>query len=155
RISLSLLITASILILCKRRKPEFIRVLDENATWTSEFASRYPDPLPGFTEKPQLGTTGNLGVTKDLHFLLRKFPAERLEELETFVVPKLLAQGLDSVTILAFVPTSVPTAIPDAVEKVTLKYYRDGTIEDSRVTGVHASIPRANINGRPINVSEH
>jgi hypothetical protein len=134
---------------CQRKKPAIIQAMDDAQSWTKEFEKQYPNPIPPSIKSPHLGQTGNVGITKNLQFILRNFPSEKLPELQTFVEGRLKSQGLESVTILAFVP-SVRHPGHDFVESMTLKFYADGRIEDSRVSGDLAEIPELNINGRPI-----
>ena len=154
RLTMPLLFSLGLLLIgCERKKPELIQAMEETQSWSVAFTKRYPDPIPPFPKSPSLLHTGNIGITKNLHFILLDFPADRLPELEAFVRTKLKAHAVDSVTILTWETANIPT-MPDVVRELTLKYYADGRTEDSRVTGELSEIPEPNINGRPIPLSE-
>jgi hypothetical protein len=138
---------------CEAEKPEMLKALEEAGSWTSDFERKYPKTIAPFTESPSLTQTGNIGITKDRQFSLRNFPEERLSEIHEFSSARTKAQALNSVTIVATVPANV-TYAPEIVKLVTLRYYSDGRIEDSRVTGRVESIPEPNINGQPIKLGK-
>lgn len=147
------LMLVPILAACDRPKSQVVKTMEIVDSWSAAFSNQYPDPIAPFTKSPELGRTGNVGATKDLEFLLLDFPEDRLPEIETFVRSKLKADSIDSATITTFVPAKLPVP-PEAKEIVTLRYYSDGRIEDSRASGKPATLPKLNLNGQPIQRSE-